>query len=361
MRRPKPQRASQVPGKGKTRAAFVGWQVERQPSWVLRRRALGLSCLLLGVAWLTLASSDLAGQEPATNWPSYVLEPELVLPLQPPSPMRFDASALLWHDGGLLTLRDQEPTLYRIAIQPGASTASLVAWTNCFSPEPLKRLGPGGRLELDCEGLAQDTEGRLYLCDEVHRWILRCDPRTGHVERLAIDWTPVTRYFRGDRNASFEGLAVGKGRLYVANERSAPVIIVVDLASLKVVEHFVVIPRKASLWGTHYSDLGWWGDRLYVLCRQHQVVLEVDPGSHAILAEFDYAAAEDRLGYGTLGLVGLMEGLAVHGEYFWLVTDNNGLARQGTRGDTRPVLLKCPRPDRQPKPAPESIRAGQSR
>lgn len=315
---------------------------------------------MLWLAWLTLSPSHLASQELATNWPCYVLEPELVLPLQPPSPMRFDASALLWHHGTLLTLRDQEPTLYRVFIEPGAPFASLVAWTNCFTPEPLRRLAPGGRLALDCEGLAQDAEGRLYMCDEVHRWIVRCDPRTGQVERLAIDWTPVTRYFRGDRNAAFEGVAVGDGRLYVANERSAPVIIVVDLASLKVVDHFVVIPRKASLWGTHYSDLSWWGGQLYVLCRQHQVVLKVEPRSHAILAEFDYAAAENRLGYGTLGLVGLMEGLAVDSEYFWLVADNNGLARQGTRGDTRPLLLKCPRPDRQPKADPKASRPGAS-
>ena len=73
------------------------------------------------------------------------------------------------------------------------------------------------------------------------------------------------------------------------------------------------------------------------------MVLEVEPRTHTVLAEFDYAAAENALGYGTFGLVGLMEGLAVDREFFWLLIDNNGLPRRDRRGDIRPVLLKCRR------------------
>jgi hypothetical protein len=343
-----PQPGSAVSGATKNRHVGrlsclpVAGSIPPQPS----RCKPALGWAFGSVLGLALSLGPVQAQEARTNWPQYVLTPELVLPLQPPGRVRFDASALLLYEGGLVTVRDQEPTPYRIQIGPGATAATLVPLTNWFAPDRLRRLVPGQHLELDCEGLAQDNQGRLYLCDEVHRWILRCDPRTGQVERLAIDWAPVKRYFGADRNASFEGIAIGDGRLYVANERTAPVIIAVDLASLKVVDHFVVIPHKASLWGTHYSDLSWWGHRLYVLCRQHQVVLQVKPHTHTVEAEFDYAAAENRLGYGTFGLLGLMEGLAVDEHYFWLVTDNNGLARQGTEGDSRPVLLKCPRPDR---------------
>jgi len=187
------------------------------------------------------------------------------------------------------------------------------------------------------------------VCEEKNRWILRCDARAGRVERLPIDWSPVQRFFNGlDPNASFEGIAIGHGKLYVANERTAPVIIVVDLETLKVTGHFEAYPQAGSFFGTHYSDLCWSVGRLWVLCRQHRVVLEIDPETRQVLAEFDYRAVEDALGYKT-GLpisVGLMEGLAVDRDSIWLLTDNNGMGRGGAARDIRPTLVRCRRPDR---------------
>jgi uncharacterized protein YjiK len=148
-----------------------------------------------------------------------------------------------------------------------------------------------------------------------------------------------------DLNASFEGIAIGKGKLYVANERSSPVIIVVDLSNLRVQSHFIVYPKKSSFFGMHYSDLCWFEDKLWVLCRQHRVVLEVDPKSHGVLAEFDFGDLEESLGYRTGLPVGIMEGLAVDRQYIWLVTDNNGDPRGRTGNDIRPTLVRCLRPD----------------
>jgi hypothetical protein len=44
-------------------------------------------------------------------------------------------------------------------------------------------------------------------------------------------------------------------------------------------------------------------------------------------------------------VVGVMEGLAVDKNYFWLCTDNNGLGRKKYPHDTRPTLFQCRRPD----------------
>jgi hypothetical protein len=315
------------------------------------------AALALG-ATLLLAACASAGESaaaPDTGWPRYVLQAAEVIPLNLPGGERFDASGLLLTSrGDLLTVRDQGATLYRIQIQSDSKSANLVPLPGCFTSAQLAPFAARKHGHYDCEGIAQDEQGRLYVCEEADRWILRCDPQAGRVERLAIDWSPVTNYFSTDANASFEGIAIGNGKLYVANERSAPVLIAVDLASLKVVEHFVVVPQKPNVFGTHYSDLSWWNGHLFVLCRQHRVVLEVEPRARAVVAEFDYGEAEERLDYPTFGLIGLLEGLAVDRDWFWLVTDNNGLARRGPAKDTRPVLLKCPRPD---KPG----RAGQSR
>jgi hypothetical protein len=218
---------------------------------------------------------------------------------------------------------------------------------DCFNSAQLSALGLKSDGELDCEGIARDEEGRLYLCEESQRWILRCTPGGDKVERLPIDWSPVRGFFtRIDPNASFEGLTIGEGKLFVANERSSPLIIVADLKHLKVKEHFVVYPSSPSLLGTHYSDLAWFDRRLWVLLRHDRVVLEVDPRRKRVIAEYDYRVAEDRLGYRKYLPTGLMEGLWVDEEFIWLLTDNNGLGHADAPKDTRPTLVKCKRPPR---------------
>jgi hypothetical protein len=304
------------------------------------------AAVLLGVVICSGCATSHESQNP--NWPRYHLLAEQITQLTPPHHDRFDASGLLFTPtGDLLTMRNnRDEYLYRIDMLPGGKEAKLTPLDSCFTPAQIAAL-TGTNHALDCEGIALDPQGRYYMCEERHRWILRCDPKQGTTERLPIDWTPVKEFFSPvDSNASFEGVAIGKGKLYVANERSSPVIIVVDLATLRVKSHFVVYPTKASFLGTHYSDLCWYEDKLWVLCRQHRVVLKVDPDKHTVLAEYDYGNVEESLGYRTGLPVGIMEGLALDRDSIWLVTDNNGDPRGRTGNDIRPTLVRCLRPDR---------------
>src|SRR5262249_52169832 len=156
----------------------------------------------------------------------------------------FDASGLLLTtDGQILTINDRGSNLYRMQFLPNTNAVDLMAMPDCFTTTQLAKFGREKFGRYDCEGIAQDGEGRLYPCEEANRWILRCDPKAKTVERLAIDWAPVKQYFNPfDRNASFEGIAVGDDRLYVANERELGRIIVVDLKTLRVVDDFGVVP-----------------------------------------------------------------------------------------------------------------------
>ena len=302
-----------------------------------------------GVLLLVLVAGCATPKEkppPSTDWPTYTLRPAQTTLLTPPTRKSFDASGLqIMPDGSLLTIGNTHgATPYRVDFSPDLGGAFLAPLTNYFPSNAV--FAAAGRADrLDCEGLALDSQGRLYICSERERWILRSD-REGRVERLPIDWSPVKKYFSSiEPNASFEGIAIGDGHLYVANERSSPVIIDVDLASLKVKGDFVVYPHKSSFLGLHYSDLCWFENHLWVLCRQHYVVLKVEPRSRRVLAEYDYRELEQRLSYRTGLPLGIMEGLAVDPQYIWLVTDNNGDDRKGASGDTRPTLIKCRRPD----------------
>jgi len=303
---------------------------------------------LLLLPALLLAGGCKTTQQAPGSWPRHRLVAEQTTALNLPNNERFDASGLwLLDTGELLTLRNtHDSILYRIDILPGGKEANLVPFNDCFQKDRLRALS-GDERAFDCEGIARDEQGRFYICEERRRWIIRCDPRTGRAERLPIDWGPVKDYFSAiDSNASFEGIAIGQGRLYVANERSSAIIAEVDLASLKVKGHFVVQPTKSSFLGLHYSDLCWFEDQLWVLCRQHRVILKVDPRTRYVLEEFDYSEIEESLGYRTGLPVGLMEGLTVSKDFIWILTDNNGDPRGRTGNDIRPTLVRCKRPDR---------------
>lgn len=302
---------------------------------------------VLALAVTLLAGCKTPRDTSGHGWPRYTLRAEQVTSLNLPHGEPFDASGLwLLENGDLLTQRNSvDSLLYRIDFLTGGKEANLVPYTDCFSKDKLRALF-GDDKGIDCEGIARDPQKRFYLCEERRRRIIRCDPATGLLDQLTIDWSPVKDYFSTvEPNASFEGIAIGNGILYVANERSSALIIEVDLKTSKVVGNFVVQPRKSSFLGLHYSDLCWFEDHLWVLCRQHRVILKVEPKSRNVVAEYDYGDIESSLGYRTGLPVGLMEGLTVSKDSIWIVTDNNSDPRGRTGNDKRPTLVRCPRPE----------------
>jgi hypothetical protein len=295
----------------------------------------------------TAAGDSTAKATTPDSWPRYTLKAEQIWQLNLPLGERFDASGLvLTRDGSLLTLSDRGPEIYMIKFAPGSNAADLILQPECFTEQQLRPFAREKIDRYDSEGLAQDEQGRTYICEEANRWVLRCDPAKAAVERLPIDWSPVRKYFDSfDRNASFEGIAVAEGRLYVANERQMGRIIVVDLNSLRIIDDFVVRPKGSLARDIHYSDLSWYDGVLYALLRESRCVLAVDPKTHHVLAEYNFKEMErePEVLYRSLYPAGQMEGLAVERDYLWLVTDNNGCGRVRYPKDTRPTLFKCRR------------------
>jgi hypothetical protein len=287
----------------------------------------------------------------AEGWPQYVLTTNQWWLLNLPGGRRFDASGLVrMPDGAFWTVNDQFNAVYRMRFpEAGVTNAiDLEPVAGLFTMDQVAAVSGSGRLRLDCEGLGRDAQGRLYICEESRRMILRWDPATTRLEKLPIDWTPVRSFFDADElNASFEGVAVGGDRLYVANERQLGRIVVVDLATLQVVDHFAVGPAGNTSKDVHYSDLSWADGALWVLLRDLGKVLKVDPVAKRVLAEFDYAALEraSATAYGLIYAPGFMEGLVVDDEFIWLLVDNNGFRRRARAGDLRPTLFQCRRPD----------------
>lgn len=280
----------------------------------------------------------------------YTLEAEKYWQMDPPNGERFDASGLVMlPDKSLLTVNDRGAGLYRIEFTASTNSVKLVPLPNCFTEAQLAPFAKEKVERYDCEGIARDEQGRLYVCEEANRWILRFDPKTEKVDRLDIDWSSVKKYFHPtDRNASLEGVAIGGGKLWVANERQRGRIIVVDLATLKVERDFAVYPSSSKAHDPHYSDLCWFDGELWVLMREARVLLRVNPQTAEVLAEFSFGEMERKkeVVYNSRYPTSTMEGVAVDADYIWLCTDNNGQSRWIAPGDIRPTLFKCRRPDR---------------
>jgi hypothetical protein len=298
---------------------------------------------------LTPIADPVASTDPVRH----ALELDQAWQLNLPHDKAFGASGLLLlPNGQLLVVNDRSPGVFYVEFIPGTNAANLVLHPELFTKSQLAHLAPDRTHRYDIEGIARDPRGRIYLCDEAQRWILRCSPSAPRAERLQIDWSPIEHFFsEHDRNASFEGIAVGKDRLYVANERNHAVIAVVDLDSLSVVDHFRPRPASLRFWEPHYSDLSWHRGALYVLVRESRTILAVDPDSGQVRAEFDYRAIEldPQFQYQlVVPFAGVMEGLAVDDDYFWLLTDNNHRPRLRYPHDRRPTLFRCLRPDMPP-------------
>lgn len=289
-----------------------------------------------------------ASQKPQV--PKHTLHADATWQLNPAHGERFDASALLFlPDGSLLTLNDRSALVHQIDFHSTPGSANLVPKPNLFSTNGMYSTEVPPPRSHDVEGLAIDPQGRIYLCEESRRRILRYDPVTQKGEVLPIDWTPVRKYFDSkDSNASFEGIAIGGDTLYVANERNVGRIIAVDLQTFKIKDHFQVAPVDRPARDIHYTDLCWLSGDLWVLCRESHCVLQVNPVTHKVLAEFDYSSLElshDTAYFNPYPGYGFFEGLAVDATHIWLAIDNNGFPRIAAPMDTRPSLYRCPRPD----------------
>jgi hypothetical protein len=311
---------------------------------------LGLLLSLNSSAPAQSLSGKDADRVPKKKLPVYTLTVDSHWLLNAPKGERFDASGLAWRNNELWTVNDRTPVPYRVEFIAGTNEANLVPVPNFFTTSQLAPFAKEKVDRYDTEGIAVDEENRVYISEEANRWILRCTPSAAgnKVERLEIDWSPVKKYFDPtDANASFEGVTVGGGKIFVANERQRGRILVVDRKTLKVVDDFTAQAIGGNVYDVHYSDLAWHDGFLFALLREGYVVLKINPTTHETVAQFSFSELEHSPEYGYLHVlpVGIMEGLAVDKDWIWLATDNNGMGRIRAPQDHRPTLFRCKRPD----------------
>jgi uncharacterized protein YjiK len=258
---------------------------------------------------------------------------------------RFDASALAFRNGNLITVNDRDGAFYELTV--GTNSIAKLKKLDLFAKSRLSEIAPRKASRFDLEGISIDPQGNIYVSEETQRLVFKSSPDGKSLEVLTFDWSPVQKFISRDPNASLEGIAVAGDSLYLANERSSARILVIDLPSRKIIDSFFVDSDGFAFGGPHYSDLTFFEDRLFVLNRNNRCILEVDPRKKQVLAEYSFAQMEltEDVAYRSDYPTGAMEGLAIDTEHFWLLTDNNGKARFKHPQDTRPTLFRCKRPN----------------
>lgn len=214
--------------------------------------------------------------------------------------------------------------------------------------------------KFDFEGLEYNPNNKLfYLADERDRKVFTVD-RQGNINDLGID---VNAYLKtkniknSAENSGLEGLTLDPktNKLYLIKEMNESAIIVVDLNTNKIEKHFKIsLPGRVE---PTLTDASIFDGFLYVLIRSHRLIAKVNPETGEILTTYDYRKYEennknvyikipaignthDKDGYG------VMEGLAVTNDHFYIVTDNNMIPLKSNPLKNDPQLFILNRPDK---------------
>ena len=300
-------------------------------------------------------ATRVAGVSRAAASPAIV---ELVLTAALPIEIEgdFQPSALLLHEGQLLTVSDKhDDTIF--AIERGASTATLRPFIRF---EPPTREAPS----LDWEGLSAAPGGGWWLASESRSSVLLVEPgdagsgaggtRTGRARWLmpSLQAVGAAKGCFYVPNAGFEGVVfLPPDRLVLAIEREPRALLDLGVGEAPAAANVQLMP--ASVYpaepGRHedFTDLAHSRGQLYALVRNaHLVVrLEREAGGWREGRAFSFRDAENDPRYRYADRkYGMAEGLALSEREVFIVLDNNGQAREGDGGDRRPLLFVFERP-----------------
>jgi len=208
----------------------------------------------------------------------------------------------------------------------------------------------------DFEGI-EYLNGLFYAIDERDRKVFTID-KSGNLKAVNID---VNAYLKANKlkndvtNSGLEGMTIDKTKneIFLLKERQESVIMVADLNTNKIVRHFKInLPGKVE---PAITDASFFNGNLYVLVRSHRLILKMNPQDGTILATYDYRKYEEdsknvyvkipSIGSGNdPDGYGVMEGLAVNQNSFFVATDNNMLPLKSNLLDNYPRIFEFERP-----------------
>lgn len=268
----------------------------------------------------------------------------------------FEPSALCTDDkGNIYTVSDKLSTgIYRIWQNGDKYQANEDINTN--NTQILKlRLKKKNRF--DFEGL-EYFNGLFYVADERDRKVFTID-KSGNIKDLEID---INGYMNSNNignkesNSGLEGLTIdpNKKKMYLMKERQESAILVVDMNTNKIEKHFrISIPGNVE---PALTDASFYNGFLYVLVRSHRQILKVNPENGEVISIYDYRKYEEDPQYVYRKIpqwfgsadedgYGVMEGLLVTKDSFYVASDNNMIPSQSGLFQNKPIMFVFDKPE----------------
>jgi glutamine cyclotransferase len=209
----------------------------------------------------------------------------------------------------------------------------------------------------DFEGL-EYLDGLFYVADERDRRVYTID-KSGNIKDLEID---VNGYMDShnignkESNSGLEGLTIDpvNKKMFLMKERQESAILVADMKTNKIERHF-----KLNIPGTvepALTDASFYNGFLYVLVRSHRQIVKVNPETGEVASIYDYRKYEENpdyvyrkvpnwFGSADSDGYGVMEGLAVTKDSFYVASDNNMIPSQHSVFNNKPIVFVFDKPE----------------
>lgn len=288
-------------------------------------------------AWLACISGCYGG--PLSRGRVVPLEVDGVYPIE--SEIAIEPSGLCLREGMLYSVSDDtDDTIFRLVI------AGQVAR---FEPALTFQRPAGARGRLDLEGIALGPDGSFYLLSEGQARVFQVFPdgRSEWVTESAQSAGSEAGFFRAT-GAGIEGLTT--------LEESAFLLLVERLPRGWIEMEGGAVRSLAPLPQTNFggelslirlpdfTGADRFGETVFVLGRNGELVTTLERDGAGgwregpVAWSFGSVTRSDHWGFRDRRF-GMAEGLAVDEDHFYIVLDNNGVARLADAADKRPLLL----------------------
>ena len=278
---------------------------------------------------------------------TYVLETK-------PYPERLDLSGLTTDGKHLFTVSDlsNQNDLFRIELTPKPRLVKVAHLNKSWLDQWQSKYSSKGRY--DTEGIAF-CDGKFYIAEETTRSVLELQiekdlftprvitPNWVDFHSLKNSMSP----FSGVSNAGLEAIAChpDKSSLFIFNERQFRMAYVLNISSGALNGQFTIpsglkFPKliEGSWVFPDFAGAHFFNSNLYLLIRNRQQIVKVDPLNYKVLKRWSYSDLARRI-FKQRDVYGIAEGLTIYRGNFFIVLDHNLWEHSGT-GKRNPVLLE---------------------
>lgn len=258
---------------------------------------------------------------------------------------RIEPSGLTFWKGKLVSIDDKtDDTIFQLIIKK--DYVEMIPFISLDISE-VKRFW-----KLDFEGITH-FNNRLYLVSETYCKVIEVlqDGKARWIE-LDIRKYGKDRNIFTRRNAGIEGLtSLENGVFLLAVERQPRGLIHIKIDPLSILNYQLLNTtnqKMANSVSPDFAGLYYYKKRIWALFRNKNQIVELagKPGQYRIIKRYSYAHIlyDKKYIYDNMKY-GMAEGLAVDDSYFYIVLDNNQIARKNSNGkDRRPLFLMLKRP-----------------